>query len=87
MTNEKSCLVPATGSVCLQKLDFLVFTERQIHQVRAAGEAYRRLFAIRGTAPEWAPAHSAWQEAAEALAIALVKHVEQLEAFDDRNER
>ena len=58
-------------------------TPRHLELIRTAGEAYRRLFEIRGTAPEWAPAHSAWQEAAEALAIAIVKHAEQLEARHD----
>lgn len=81
MTNEKRCHLAATGSACLEKATGL--TPRHLELIRTAGEAYRRLFEIRGTAPEWAPAHSAWQEAAEALAIAIVKHAEQLEARHD----
>lgn len=78
MTNEKRCLMAATGSACLEKTTGL--TPRHLELIRTAGEAYRRLFEIRGTAPEWAPAHRAWQEAAEALAVAMVKQVDQLEA-------
>lgn len=81
MTNEKRCQQAAKPPACLEKATGL--TPRHLELIRAAGEAYRRLFEIRGTAPEWAPAHSAWQEAAEALAIAMVKQVDQLEARHD----
>ena len=84
MTNEKRCLKAATGSVCLEKA--IALTPRHLELARAAGEAYRRLFEIRGTAPEWAPAHAKWLDLAETLAIALIKHAEQLEASDDRTE-
>lgn len=81
MTNEKRCHLAATGSACLEKVTGL--TPRNLELTRTAGEAYRRLFEIRATDPEWAPAHRAWQEAAEALAIAMVKQVDQLEARHD----
>ena len=61
----------------------LMFTDRQVDLIRTAGAAYRRLFEIRGTSPEWAPAYAEWQHFAEALAIALVKQVDALEARHD----
>ena len=84
MTDEKRCLKAATGSVCLEKA--IALTPRHLELARAAGEAYRRLFEIRGTAPEWPQAHAKWLDLAETLAIAIVRHVEQLEAPHDRNE-
>lgn len=60
----------------LKKDQALVFTDRQVDLIRSAGEAYRRLFEIRGTSPEWAPAYAEWQHFAEALAIAIVKQME-----------
>lgn len=50
--------------------------ERHLELVRAAGEAYRRLFEIRAISPQWAPAHRAWLDAAEALAVAVLKQQE-----------
>jgi hypothetical protein len=84
MKNKNGALAP-TAPACLEKA--IALTPRHLELIRTAGETYRLLFAIRGTAPEWAPAHHAWREAAEALAIAVIKHVEQLEAnSDDRTE-
>lgn len=77
--NIQNGALALTGSACLEKVETLAFTGQQMEQIRAAGEAYRRLFNIRGTSPEWAPAYAQWQHLAENLAIAIVKHAEQLE--------
>lgn len=78
MTNEKRCLMAATGSACLEKTTGL--TPRHLELIRTAGEAYHRLLAIDALAPEWAPAHAKWLDLAETLAVALVKQIDQLEA-------
>lgn len=75
MNIQNGATVPA-GSACLQMLELMIFTERQMEQIRAAGVAYRHLFELRGTSPEWASAHAEWQGLAETIAIALVKQVE-----------
>ncbi|MBA1238725.1 hypothetical protein G7015_09585 [Pseudomonas kunmingensis] len=75
MTIQNGARAPR-GSACLQKVEALMFTDRQVDLIRTAGAAYYRLFEIRGTSPEWAPAHRAWCVAAENLAVAIVKQME-----------
>ena len=53
-------------------------TPRHLELIETASKAYAFLFAIRATSPQWAPAHRVWQEAAEALAVAIIKHAEQI---------
>lgn len=81
---NKNGAMALTGSACPEKA--IALTPRHLELARAAGKAYRRLFEIRGTAPEWASAHAKWLDQAETLAVALIKHAEQLEASDDRSD-
>ena len=61
--------------LCLEKA-IIGLTPRHLELIRTAGEAYRRLFEISATGPEWAPAYRAWCDAAENLAVAIVKQME-----------
>lgn len=72
-----------TGSACLEKGTTLTFTGSQLERIQAAGEAYRHLFEIRGTAPEWPKAHADWQHLAETVAVAAIHMLEVMEAGHD----
>lgn len=72
-----------TGSACLEKGTTLTFTSSQLERLHAASEAYRRLFEIRSTAPEWPKAHADWQHLAEMVAVAAIHMLEVMEARHD----
>lgn len=65
----------------LKKARSLAFTDRQMELICVASGAYRRLFEISAASPQWASAHREWCDAAESLAVAIIK---QLEVRHDR---
>ncbi len=44
--------------------------------IRTASEAHRRVLNTRAIGPDWEPAHRAWLNAAESLAVAIIKQAE-----------
>ena len=76
MTIQNGARAPR-GSACLEKAA-AILPPRHLELIATASQAYSFLFAIRATSPHCAPAHRAWQEAAVALAVAIIKHAEQI---------
>lgn len=79
MTDFQRCQQAATAPACPEKAA-LPLIPYHLELIRAAAEAYRRVLNTRAICPDWAPAHRAWLDAAESLAIAVLKHAEQQEA-------
>lgn len=44
--------------------------------IHEAAQAYHRVLNTRAIGPEWEPAHRAWLNAAESLAVAIIKQAE-----------
>lgn len=76
MTIQNGACAPR-GSACPKKAA-ATLPPCHLELIETASKAYAFLFAIRATSPQWAPAHRVWQEAAEALAVAIIKHAEQI---------
>ncbi len=80
MTDFQRCHQAATVSLCLEKAAALPPPPRHLELIRTAAEAYRRVLDACAIGPEWTPAHRARLDTAENLAIATIKHTDQLEA-------
>lgn len=79
MTNIYRCRKAAPIPACLQKAA-LHLPSRHLELIHRAAEAYRCVLNTRAIGPDWASVHRAWLDAAESLAIAVLKHAEQQEA-------
>ncbi|THG81553.1 hypothetical protein E5198_11955 [Pseudomonas sp. A-1] len=83
MSNQKRCQKAAKAPACpekarrahdeLSEAPALILPARHLDTLRAASTAYRRLFELRATSPEWRKAYAEWQRLAEDLAGAAVR--------------
>ena len=76
MTAIQHCQTAVTPKACPEKGDALQLTPRHMELIRAADEAYRRVLNARAIGPDWEAAHRAWLNAAESLAVAIIKQAE-----------
>ena len=51
-------------------------TQHHLGLIHEAALAYRRVLNTRAIGPDWEPAHRAWLNAAESLAVAIIKQAE-----------
>ncbi|SDU19671.1 hypothetical protein [Geopseudomonas guangdongensis] len=71
MTDLQCCQQAATASPCLKKAS-LTLIPYQLELIRTAAEAHRRVLDTRAISPDWQAAYSAWLNAAESLAVAII---------------
>ncbi len=64
-----------------QTVTQLPFTPQKLEKIRAAEVAYRRLFEIRATSPDWQQAHGEWKKLAEELAVDLIRNLGAQEGY------
>lgn len=76
MTDFQRCQQAATAPACLEKGP-LPLIPHHLELIHAASEAYRRVLTTRAIGPDWQEAHRAWLNAAESLAVAIVRQAEQ----------
>ncbi len=91
MSDQKRCPRAATAPACpekarrahdeLSEAPALILPARHLDTLHAASAAYRRLFELRATSPEWRKAYAEWQQLAQDLAGAAVRE------FDAQRER
>ena len=83
MSNQQRCQKAATAPACpekahrayaeLSEAPALILPARHLDTLQAASAAYRRLFELRATGPEWRKAYAEWQQLAEDLAGTTVR--------------
>lgn len=71
MTDFQCCQQAATASPCPEKAA-LTLIPYHLDLIRAAAEAHRHVLNTRAIGPDWQAAHSAWLNAAESLAVAII---------------
>lgn len=76
MTDFQRCQLAATASPCPEKA-VLSLIPYHLELIRAAAEAHRRVLNTRTIGPDWQAAYSAWIDAAESLAVAIVHQAQQ----------
>lgn len=76
MTDFQRCQQAATASLCPEKGAALQLIPYHLELIHAASEAYRRVLTTRAIGPDWQEAHRAWLNAAESLAVAIVRQAE-----------
>lgn len=76
MTCTKCRMRVATAPACLKKAT-LSLISYHLELLHAASEAYDRVLTTRATGPDWQEAHRAWLNAAESLAVAIIRRAEQ----------
>lgn len=82
MTEQQRCQQAATAPACPEKGDALQLIPYHLELIRAAAEAHQRVLNTRAIGPDWQAAHSAWLNAAESLAVAII-HQAKREARHD----
>lgn len=82
MTNFQRCRQAATAPACPEKGAALQLIPHHLELIHTAAEAYRRVLNTRAIGPDWAPAHRAWIDAAESLAVAIIKQAEREARYD-----
>lgn len=75
MTELQRCQLAATAPACPEKAA-LTLIPYHLELIRAATEAHRRVLDTRALSPDWQAAHSAWLNAAESLAVAIIHRAE-----------
>ncbi|MNZ21110.1 hypothetical protein D3C78_381760 [compost metagenome] len=83
MSDQKRCQKAATAPACPEKAlapshieadePALILSARHLDTLQAASAAYRRLFELRATSPEWRKAYAEWLRLAADLAGATVR--------------
>jgi hypothetical protein len=76
MTDLQRCQQAATAPACPEKSAVLHLPPRHLALIHTAAEAYQRVLNTRAIGPDWAAAHRAWLDAAESLAVAIIKQAE-----------
>ena len=76
MTEQQRCQKAATAPACPKKATVLHLIPYHLELIRAASEAHRRVLNTRAIGPDWQAAHSAWLNAAESLAVAIIHQAE-----------
>ncbi|WP_455232144.1 hypothetical protein [Geopseudomonas aromaticivorans] len=79
MTDQQRCQQAATAPACPEKGAALQLTPHHLELIRAAQLALYRATAQHDSAAARDAALTAWQDAAERLAVALVSRLEALE--------
>jgi len=75
MTDLQRCQQAATAPACPEKA-VLSLIPYHLELISAASEAHRRVLSTRAIGPDWQAAHSAWLNAAESLAVAIIHQAE-----------
>lgn len=75
MTDFQRCQLAATAPACPEKAS-LSLIPYHLELIRAAAEAHRRVLNTRAIGPDWQATHSAWLNAAESLAVAIIHQAE-----------
>lgn len=81
MTDLQRCQQAATASPCPEKVA-LTLIPYHLELIRTAAEVHRRALNTRAIGPDWQAAHSAWLNAAESLAVAIIHQAEREARYD-----